>query len=120
MGARFTELVVDCRDPNRVAEFWGAVLEYAIIDRGPNGEVEIGYGIAPGRRRRGHATRAVALVLDLAREDPAVRTVLADTVLDNVASQRALEKNGFRRAGTHADPSDGEPLIRWEIAVAAR
>jgi RimJ/RimL family protein N-acetyltransferase len=86
----------------------------------PNGEVEIGYGIAPGRRRRGHATRAVALVLDLAREDPAVRTVLADTVLDNVASQRALEKNGFRRAGTHADPTDGEPLIRWEIAVAAR
>jgi hypothetical protein len=42
MGARFTELVIDCRDPNRVAEFWAAVLGYQIIDRGPNGEVEIG------------------------------------------------------------------------------
>jgi RimJ/RimL family protein N-acetyltransferase len=84
----------------------------------PNGEVEIGYGIAPGRRRRGHATRAVGLLLGIAREDPAVRVVLADTALDNVASQRALEANGFRRAGTLADPVDGEPLIRWTVAVA--
>jgi hypothetical protein len=42
MGARFTELVIDCRDPNRVAEFWAAVLGYTVIDRGPKGEVEIG------------------------------------------------------------------------------
>ena len=42
MGARFTELVIDCRDPQRVAEFWGAVLGYDIIDRGPQGEIEIG------------------------------------------------------------------------------
>jgi glyoxalase superfamily protein len=42
MGARFTELVIDCTDPKRVAEFWAAVLEYAVIDRGPEGEIEIG------------------------------------------------------------------------------
>jgi catechol 2,3-dioxygenase-like lactoylglutathione lyase family enzyme len=42
MGARFTELVIDCRDPNRVAEFWAAVLGYEVIDRGPKGEVQIG------------------------------------------------------------------------------
>ncbi len=42
MGARFTELVIDCVEPERVAEFWAAVLDYAIIDRGPNGEIEIG------------------------------------------------------------------------------
>jgi RimJ/RimL family protein N-acetyltransferase len=84
----------------------------------PSGEVEIGYGIAPARRRRGHATCAVALLLGIARADPAVRTVLADTALDNLPSQRALEKNGFRRAGTRTDPSDGEPVIRWRIAVA--
>ena len=47
MGARFTELVVDCRDPERVAQFWGAVLGYDIIDRGPEGEIEIGGGV-PG------------------------------------------------------------------------
>ena len=44
MGARFTELVIDCKDPGRVAEFWAAVLGYDVVDRGPNGEIEIGHG----------------------------------------------------------------------------
>jgi hypothetical protein len=42
MGSRFTELVIDCADPARVAEFWSRVLDYEVIDRGPQGEVEIG------------------------------------------------------------------------------
>jgi catechol-2,3-dioxygenase len=42
MAARFTELAIDCRDPNRVAQFWAAVLGYEIIERGPDGEIEIG------------------------------------------------------------------------------
>jgi glyoxalase superfamily protein len=42
MGARFTELVIDSRDPDRLAAFWAAVLGYDVIERGPNGEVEIG------------------------------------------------------------------------------
>ena len=42
MSARFTELAIDCADPARVAEFWAAVLEYAVIDTGVDGEVEIG------------------------------------------------------------------------------
>jgi hypothetical protein len=46
MGARFTELAIDCRDPERVAAFWCAVLDYEIIDRGPEGEIEIGGGAA--------------------------------------------------------------------------
>ncbi len=32
MGARFTELVIDCQEPNRVAEFWATVLGYDVID----------------------------------------------------------------------------------------
>jgi hypothetical protein len=47
MSARFTELVIDCREPLRVAEFWAAVLNYDIVDRGPGGEIEIG-GKLPG------------------------------------------------------------------------
>ncbi|MBV9329332.1 MAG: VOC family protein, partial [Chloroflexi bacterium] len=58
MGARFTELVIDCRDPNRVAEFWAAVLAYDVIDRGPNGEVEIG----ASRGSSGSASGAPTLV----------------------------------------------------------
>ncbi|MBV8368068.1 MAG: GNAT family N-acetyltransferase [Candidatus Eremiobacteraeota bacterium] len=84
----------------------------------PDGRVEIGYGIAATRRRRGHATEAVAALLDAARTDPDVRTVLADTAVDNVASQRVLVKNGFRRSGTRTDPVDGE-LVVWRIDLSA-
>ena len=42
MGSRFTQLVIDCAHPARVAEFWARVLDYEVIDRGPKGEVEIG------------------------------------------------------------------------------
>ncbi|MGW0605272.1 VOC family protein [Streptomyces sp. NPDC002640] len=41
MTSRFTELVVDCHDPERLAAFWCAVLDFQVIDRG-EGKVEIG------------------------------------------------------------------------------
>jgi hypothetical protein len=40
MTSRFTELVVDCRDPGRLAAFWCAVLEFQVIDKRPD-QVEI-------------------------------------------------------------------------------
>ena len=41
MACRFTELVVDCRDPDALAAFWAAVLDYRVLSR-EDGEVEIG------------------------------------------------------------------------------
>jgi predicted enzyme related to lactoylglutathione lyase len=32
MTSRFTELVVDCHEPRRLAEFWSAVLGYTVTD----------------------------------------------------------------------------------------
>ena len=40
MASRFTELVVDCHDPERLAAFWSAVLDFTVIDRS-DGKVEI-------------------------------------------------------------------------------
>ena len=77
-----------------------------------NGEVEIGYGVAQSCRNRGHATNAVAAMLDYARSDPAVCAVTASTAVANTASQRALERNGFAQTGTGNDPDDGD-LIFW-------
>ena len=41
MTSRFSELIVDCHDARRVADFWCAVLGYEItdMDTDPNGEV---------------------------------------------------------------------------------
>jgi catechol-2,3-dioxygenase len=41
MAAQFTELVIDCGDIARVAEFWAAVLDYAVLERSSEG-IEIG------------------------------------------------------------------------------
>lgn len=97
----------------------GEIVGLIGIKRPPSasGEVEIGYGIAASRRCRGHATRAVAAVLDAARRDPAIRLVTAATLPGNTASQRALARNGFERTGTRMDPGDGE-LIVWQVSLA--
>jgi hypothetical protein len=41
MASRFTELIVDCIDTERMATFWMAVLGYRVTDRGPRGEIEL-------------------------------------------------------------------------------
>jgi hypothetical protein len=41
MACRFSELVVDSRDPEELAAFWAAVLEYRVLSR-EEGAVEIG------------------------------------------------------------------------------
>lgn len=58
-------------------------------------EVEIGYGVVPEQRRRGIATRACALLLELAWRQGA-DTVLAGADPDNVASRTVLLRCGFR------------------------
>jgi RimJ/RimL family protein N-acetyltransferase len=78
------------------------------------GEVEIEYNVAPSRQRRGHATRAVAAMLASAGNDAAIKTVLDSTPVQNIASQRVLERNGFARIGERSDLEDGE-LILWRI-----
>ena len=66
-----------------------------------HGDVSLGYGIAVEARNQGLTTEALRAMLAFAASDPAVHRVLADTDHDNLASQRVLEKAGFRR--THSD-----------------
>ncbi len=77
------------------------------------GEVEIGYSVAPSRRRQGFATRAVAEMLRDAKADAAIRVVKAETTVANLASHRVLEVNGFIRVGARLDDEDGA-LDLWE------
>jgi len=76
------------------------------------GSVEIGYGVAASRRRRGYATAAVGAIVRFAEREP-IRAVVAETAVANAASQRVLAKNGFLRTGSRIDSVDGE-LLRWE------
>jgi len=61
---------------------------------------EIGYRIKPSERRKGYTTEAAGLILGhifaTRREVERIESV---TDVGNVASQRVLEKNGFKREG---------------------
>ena len=41
MACRFSEVVIDCLDPPRLAEFWCAVLGFVVLDT-EDGAIEIG------------------------------------------------------------------------------
>jgi RimJ/RimL family protein N-acetyltransferase len=60
-----------------------------------DGCVEIGYGLAPSARGHGYAAEAVVALLGVAT-DRGLSRVIADTTLDNIASQRTLVRAGFR------------------------
>lgn len=76
-----------------------------------HGTLEIGYNVWPSRQNAGHASRAVAEVLRLARNDPSIHAIVAETTADNVPSHRVLEKNGFERTGTRHDDEDGDLIV---------
>ncbi|MBM7805540.1 catechol 2,3-dioxygenase-like lactoylglutathione lyase family enzyme [Geodermatophilus bullaregiensis] len=42
MAARFSELVIDSRDPEALAAWWAEVLGYRVLGRDEDGAVEIG------------------------------------------------------------------------------
>ena len=80
------------------------------------GKAEIGYGIAPSRRKRGYATSAVGAIIEVARTDPAVTALVAETAVSNPASERVLEKNGFSKVGRRHDTDDG-PMSLWQLVL---
>ncbi|CAL1691777.1 hypothetical protein MMB232_01931 [Brevundimonas subvibrioides] len=82
-----------------------------------DGSISIGYGVASSRQGRGAATRAVGEVLEWAGTRPDLTGVTAETAVDNPASHRVLERNGFVRVGVRTDAEDGE-LIGWRCVVA--
>ena len=67
------------------------------------GEVEVGYGIVPSRQGRGYATEALQAMLAMAWADPRVAVVVAGTDPGNAASQRVLEKAGFRLVAANGE-----------------
>jgi len=59
----------------------------------------IGYDLLPEYRGRGYATRAVRLIARWAFTYTGLARLIAGTAPENVASQRVLERAGFRREG---------------------
>jgi len=84
-----------------------------------SGEVEIGYSVAPARRRLGHAGRAVGALLAIAERDAAAHWVTAVTAQDNLPSQAVLIRHGFLEDGREVRDEEG-PVILWRLRLGRR
>ncbi len=67
------------------------------------GTVEIGYSVLPEFQRQGLATEMVAGIIPWAKHQPEVRQIEAETNINDKASIRVLEKNGFICAGVGSE-----------------
>lgn len=91
----FTEFLITLKENDRVI----GSIDYKYVPRG--GLTEVGYGLNPLYEGRGYMTEALRAFLEFGKS-LGIRTVRADTLPDNIKSQRVLEKCGFRflyRAG---------------------
>lgn len=86
--------------------------------RPKEGVIELGYEIAEARREQGLATAAAQAMVDEAFADPAITEVIAHTLPERNASNRVLEKLGFRFAEeTHEDE---QAVWRFSLSRAYR
>ena len=77
-----------------------------------DGAVEIGYGILEEYQGQGYATEAVRAACRWALGHAEVKTLEAETEAGNLASQRVLEKCGFRPDGTFGEEGPRYTLKR--------
>lgn len=79
----------------------------------------IGYAVVPWKRRRGHATRALALILSEAAAQ-GLSYVELTTDPDNVASQRVILACGGELVGRFREPEayGGREGLRFRIALS--
>ena len=96
-----------------VARSDGSAVGMAAFKSAPNaqGEVEIAYMTFPDCEGRGHAGSTIDSLRSLAL-DHGVATVIAHTLPEENASNRALRRSRFQFAGLVDDPEDG-PVWQW-------
>ena len=80
----------------------------------------VGYSVVPWKRQRGYATRALALLLPLARAQ-GLGCVENTTDTSNLPSQRVITANGGVRVAQFDKPAiyGGAPSLRFRIDLGA-
>jgi len=106
MASKFTELAIDCADPDDLARFWCAVLDYEVQDR-DDGIVIIGSPLVP---EGGDRPGPVAPSLTLARV-PEAKSVKNRLHIDVNPTDREQDDEVRRLLGLgarHVDVGQGE------------
>lgn len=77
----------------------------------PEGEITIGYGLYESFRKQGFMAEAVKGIISWASQQPYVKSIIAETDIDNVDSSSILLKNNFVIIG--AD----EMIYKWQLII---
>jgi catechol 2,3-dioxygenase-like lactoylglutathione lyase family enzyme len=100
MACRISELVLECRDPETLAEFWCNVLDFVVLDREGDGSMEIG-------PREGFGGAQPTIILS---PTDAPRTAKSRLHLDVNATDRDQDAELERLLALGARPADvGQP-----------
>jgi catechol 2,3-dioxygenase-like lactoylglutathione lyase family enzyme len=107
MACRITELVLDCRDPDRLAEFWCAVLGYEVIGHEPDG---LELGLSGGRFGDGPPTLVLARTEHPRRGKLPLHLDVSPAGCDQETELARLLALGARPADVGQDGSES-----WEV-----
>jgi len=87
--------IIEKKDGSKIGFVWNfdVLAPYAKMQ-------EIGYALVPNERGKGYCTEAIQLMVDYLFLSKDIARIQATTHTKNVASQKVLEKVGFKREGT--------------------
>ena len=87
--------IVEKKDGTKI----GFIAHFHVLH--PSGsKLEIGYAIVPSERGKGYCTEAIQLMVDFLFLSKETMRIQATTDTRNLASQKVLEKTGFKKEGT--------------------
>lgn len=76
------------------------------------GQVMVGYGLDKNYHNQGYATESLQVLIKWVFENPEVKSIIAETKADNLASQKVLAKNGFIQQERKED------LLLWRLMAS--
>jgi len=96
-GHESAEFFIEKKDGVKI----GIVSHFYVLHVDPSiSLLELGYFILPKERGKGYCTEAARMMVDYLFLSKQVMRIQATTSVENLASQKVLEKVGFRREGT--------------------
>ena len=115
------ESVIEAQGPGRFGPYFmirkadrmivgeiGCSADSANGTAGTAGTGKVGYTVVEPCWGRGYATEALRALLDHVLAQPDMRRVVAETMVDHVASRRVMEKAGMTYCGQRLDDEYGE------------
>ena len=88
-----TEFFIEKKDGSKIGYIWHFIHPFTRLS-------EIGYFLVPNERGKGQCTEAINILIDYLFLSKDIMRIQANTEQRNIASQKVLEKAGFRKEGT--------------------